>query len=125
MRSEPSEKLRHSTRTITTYLFLYYHLDDNITISKGERCVLRHGLSRQHQHTLNSHSRPDALHTLPLTTLLGLCRVVRLYFSTTNLLDQLFPERAQRGHEEAARGEREGFSLRRSLQEPKRCSERA
>ena len=107
--------LRHSTRTITTYLFLYYHLDDNITISKGVRCVLRHGLSRQHQHTLNSHSRPDALHTLPLTTILGLCRVVRCGFATTNLLVQLFRERAHRARLGAARGVRDAAHLVRLL----------
>ena len=110
----PQEILRYSTRTITSYLFVHEYLYDSITISKGEPCVLRHGLSRQHQHTLNSHSRPDALHTLPLTTILGLCRVVRLLFSTTNLLGQLLPEHAQRALEQAARGERESSSDRRS-----------
>ena len=70
--------------------------NDTITISQGVRYARLHGCTRQHQHTLTLLSRPDALHTLPLTTVLGLCRVVRLWFSTTNLLGQLLPERAQR-----------------------------
>ena len=98
--------------------------NDTITGSKGVRYARSHGCTRQHHHILMSLSHPDALHTLPLSTMLGLCRVLRLWFSTTNLMGQLFPERAQRGHEQAARGEREAFSLRRSLQEPSICSER-
>ena len=88
--------------------------NDTITGSKGVSCARSHGCTRQHQHTLTLLSRPDALHTLPLTTVLGLCRVVRLLFSTTNLLCQLLPERAQRALEQAARGERESSSDRRS-----------
>ena len=98
--------LRLSTRTITSYLFLHKYLYGNITISKGKRCVLRHGLSRQHQHILNTHSRPDAMHVPPLTTLLPPCFVFRCWVATTNLLPQLFRERAQRAHLGAADCER-------------------
>ena len=108
------------------YSYSYYlTFDDTITISQGVRYARLRGCTRQHHHILMSLSHPDALHTLPLTTMLALCRVFRRWFSTTNLMGQLFAERAQRGHEQAARGEREGFSLRRSLREPKRCAERA
>ena len=103
----------------------YLTFNDTITILQGVRYARLRGHTRQHQHILMSLSHPDALHTLPLTTMLALCRVLRRWFSTTNLMGQLFAERAQRGHEQAARGEREGFSLRRSLREPKRCAERA
>ena len=97
--------LRHSTRTITTYLFLHEYLYDSITISKGNRCVLRHGLSRPHQHILNTHSRPDAMHVPPLTTLLPPCFVFRCWVATNNLLLQLFRERAHRARLRAARCE--------------------
>ena len=86
MAADPAAGLRLSTRTITTYLFLHEYLYDNITISKGNRCVLRHGLSRPHQHILNTHSRQDALHTLPLTTILPVCLVVRCGYATTIVL---------------------------------------
>ena len=96
--ADPAAGLRHSTRTITSYLFLHEYLYDSITISKGNRCVLRHGLSRPHQHILNTHSRPDALHTLPLTTILPVCLVVRCGYATTIVLEELFRECAQRAH---------------------------
>ena len=99
MPAEPAAGLRHSTRTITSYLFLHEYLYDSITISQGKACVLRHSLSRQHQHIQNAHSRPDALHTLPLTTLLAVCLAARCEFATTILLAELFPERAQRADE--------------------------
>ena len=82
---------------------MHKYLHDNITISQGKVCVLRHGLSRQHQHILNAHSHPDALHTLPLYTMLALCLVVRCESATTNLLLLLFRERAHRARPGAAR----------------------
>ena len=92
-------------------LSYYLTFDDTITISQGVRYARLRGCTRQHHHIPTLLSRPDALHTLPLSTMLALCRVLRRWFSTTNLMGQLFAERAQRGHEQAARGEREGFSL--------------
>ena len=73
--------------------------NDNITGSKGVSYARSRGCTRQHHHILMSLSHPHALHTLPLSTILAACRVVRWLFSTTNLLGQLFPERAQRAHE--------------------------
>ena len=68
------------------YSFSYYHtFNDTITISQGVRYARSHGHTRQHQHTLILLSRPDALHTLPLTTILPLCLVVRWRFATTIL----------------------------------------
>ena len=87
------------------YSYSYYQeFDDTITISLGVCCARLHGCTRQHQHILISLSRPDALHTLPLTTLLRLCRVVRWRCATTILLEQLFADRAHRAHRGAARG---------------------
>ena len=101
----------------------YQEFDDTITISLGVRYARSRGCTRQHQHTLMSLSRPDALHALPLTTILSPCYVVRYWLATTTLLEKLFPERAQRVHEQAARGERESISLRRSMREPSICSD--
>ena len=97
--------LRLSTRTITSYLFLHKYLHDNITMSQGKACVLRHGLSCQHQHILNTHSRPDAMHVPPLTTSLPPCFVFRCWVATTNLLLQVFRERAHRAGLGAAHGD--------------------
>ena len=77
---------------------MHKSLYGNITISKGNRCVLRHGLSRPHQHILMLLSCPDALHSLPLTTIHAACLVVRCVCATTILLVELFHERAQRAH---------------------------
>ena len=46
--------------------------------------------SRPPTHTLTSLSRTDPLHTLPLTTLLALCRAARSLASTSNLPEQNF-----------------------------------
>ena len=101
----PQEISRHSSRTISTTSFLYYCIYDNITISQGERCVLRDGLSRPQQHILTSLSRPDTVHTLPLNTILHPCRVDRCGHATTILLVKLFHHRAHRAHRGAAHGE--------------------
>ena len=45
--------------------------------------MLRHGLSRPHQHILTSLSPSDALHTLRLTTIHAACLVVRCGCATT------------------------------------------
>ena len=103
----------------------YLTFNDTITILQGVRYARLRGHTRQHQHILMSLSHPDALHTLPLTTMLGLCRVLRRWFSTTILQEQLFHHRAQRAHRGAAHGEREGSSFRRSPREPSICSGRA
>ena len=105
------EQLFHSLSYDLTF-------DDTITNSQGVRYARLHGCTRQHQHILILLSRPDTLHTLPLTTLLCLCRVVRWRIATTNLLEQIFHHRAHRAHRGAARGEREGSSFRRSPREP-------
>ena len=108
------------------YSYSYYQeFDDTITISLGVCCARLHGCTRQHQHILISLSRPDALHTLPLTTILSPCCVVRYWLATTTLLEKLLPERAQRVHEQAARGERESSSLRRRPRDMNICSGRA
>ena len=96
----------------------YLTFNDTITILQGVRYARLRGHTRQHQHILMSLSHPDALHTLPLTTMLALCRVLRRWFSTTILQEQLFHHRAQRAHRGAAHGEREGSSFRRSPREP-------
>ena len=46
--------------------------------------------SRPPTHTLTSLSRTDPMHTLPLTTLLALCRAARRMSSTSNLLGNNF-----------------------------------
>jgi hypothetical protein len=51
--------------------------------------VLGHGRSRPPTHTLTSLSPTDPLHTLPLTTLLALCRAVRSMASTTILMAKI------------------------------------
>ena len=108
------------------YSFSYYHtFNDTITISQGVRYARSHGHTRQHQHTLILLSRPDALHTLPLTTILCLCRVLRCVCATTILLVEIFHHRAHRAHRGAAHGERAGSSFRRSLPDPSICSGRA
>ena len=84
------------------YNCIYY----NITNSKGERCVLRHGLSRPQQHTLTSLSRPDPLHTMPLAIILPLYLVDRRGFATTTLLVLLLHERAHRAHTKLLYGNR-------------------
>ena len=105
------------------YSYSYYlTFDDTITISQGVRYARSPGCTRQHQHILILLSRPDSLHTLPLTTILRLCRVVRWWIATTNLLEQIFHHRAHRAHRGAARGDREGSSYRRCLREPSICS---
>ena len=57
-------------------------------MSKGGRYVLTGRPSRPATHTLTSLSRTDPLHTLPLTTLLALCRAARSLASTSNLPEQ-------------------------------------
>ena len=52
--------------------------------------MLGHGRSRPPTHTLTSLSPTDPMHTLPLTTLLALCRAVRSVASTSILLEQNF-----------------------------------
>ena len=101
-----------------------YHqeFNDTITISQGVSYARLHGCTRQHQHILMSLSHPDALHTLPLTTMLALCRVLRCVCATTILLVEIFHHRAHRAHRGAARGDREGSSFRRSPREPSICS---
>jgi hypothetical protein len=63
-----------------------YYLYEKVTISKGGRCVLRHGRSGPPTHALISLSPSDPLHTLPLTTLLALCRAARSLAWTSILL---------------------------------------
>ena len=82
------------------YSYSYYlTFDDTITISQGVRYARSPGCTRQHQHILILLSRPDSLHTLPLTTILAVCLAARCEFATTILLAELFPERAQRAGE--------------------------
>ena len=76
----------------------YQTFNDTITILQGVRYARLRGHTRQHQHILMSLSHPDALHTLPLTTMLALCRVLRCVCATTNLLVELFHYRAHRAH---------------------------
>ena len=105
------------------YSYSYYQeFDDTITISLGVCHARLHGRTRQHQHILILLSHPDALHTLPLTTILCLCRVLRCVCATTILLVEIFHHRAHRAHRGAARGDREGSSFRRSPREPSICS---
>ena len=52
--------------------------------------MLTRRCSRPPTHTLTSLSRTDPLHTLPLTTLLALCRAARSLASTSNLPEQNF-----------------------------------
>ena len=52
--------------------------------------MLRHGRSGPPTHTLTSLSRTDPLHTLPLTTLLALCRADRSLAWTIILLAKNF-----------------------------------
>ena len=82
-----------------------YFLDDNITISKGGQCVLRHRSSRPPTHTLTSLSRTDPLHTLPLTALLSPGGVSRCWLASSILLERVLHFPAQRACEQAARGE--------------------
>ena len=105
--------------------FYHQEFNDTITNSQGVRYARLHGRTRQHQHIQKSLSPTDALHTLPLTTILGLCRVVRWRIATTNLLEQIFHHRAHRAHRGAARGDR-GCCLRRgTCEKTKTCSARA
>ena len=98
------------------YSYSYYlTFDDTITISQGVRYARSPGCTRQHQHILILLSRPDSLHTLPLTTILRLCRVVRWWIATTNLLEQIFHHRAHRAHRGAAHGESNCSTRRCSL----------
>ena len=99
-RARSPQRDRGTQREQHFYSLSYYlTFDDTITGSQGVRCARSLGCTRQHHHILMSLSHPHALHTLPLSTILAACRVVRWLFSTTNLLGQLFPERAQRAHE--------------------------
>ena len=85
--------------------FLCKVFDDTTTFSWGGRCVLSHARTRPHMQPLTSLSITDPLHTLPLTMLLPPCRVSRCWSATSNILEQIYHNRAQRAGEQGARGE--------------------